>query len=270
MDDVQIKEMVRARYGSIAEAASDAGCCAPASSCCGDTAAGTPSDKSRQMGYSEAELAAAPDGANLGLGCGNPQAIAALKSGEIVVDLGSGAGFDCFLAARQVGAGGRVIGVDMTHEMLKKARDNAAKISATNVEFRLGELEHLPVADNTADAILSNCVINLVPDKAQVFREAFRVLKPGGRLAIADVVNTSPLPPELAADTALLCGCVAGAASTTAIADWLRAAGFTDISIEVKPESREYVAGWAAGRGIENYVASATIEARKPAAGCCG
>jgi ubiquinone/menaquinone biosynthesis C-methylase UbiE len=211
-----------------------------------------------------------PEGANLGLGCGNPQAIAALRAGEVLIDLGSGAGFDCLLAAKQVGAEGRVIGVDMTHEMLAKARANAARVGATNVEFRLGELEHLPVADGTGDVIISNCVINLVPDKAQVFREAFRVLKPGGRLAIADVVNTSPLPPELAADKALLCGCVAGAASTAAIGGWLRAAGFTDISIEVKPESREYVASWATGRGIENYVASATIEARKPSAGCCG
>ena len=131
------------------------------------------------MGYSDAELVAVPDGANLGLGCGNPQAIAALKPGEVVVDLGSGAGFDCFLAARQVGPTGHVIGVDMTHEMLKKARENAAKIGAGNVEFRLGELEYLPVADNAADVVLSNCVINLVPDKEQVFREAFRVLKPG-------------------------------------------------------------------------------------------
>jgi arsenite methyltransferase len=264
MEAALIKEMVRARYGGIAEATGDASCCAPASSCCGDTAPGTPADKSRQMGYSDAELAAVPDGANLGLGCGNPQAIAALKPGEVVVDLGSGAGFDCFLAARQVGATGQVIGVDMTHEMLKKARDNAARISASNVEFRLGELEHLPVADNSADTILSNCVINLVPDKAQVFREAFRVLKPGGRLAISDVVNTAPLSLELQADPALLCGCIAGAAPVERIERWLAQAGFTDVRVTPKPESRELVASWAPGRGIENFVASATIEARKP------
>src|ERR1700736_1274587 len=231
MEAAQIKEMVRARYGGIAETAGDASCCAPASSCCGDTAPGTPADKSRQMGYSAAELGAVPDGANLGLGCGNPQAIAALKPGEIVVDLGSGAGVDCFLAARQVGENGRVIGVDMTHEMLKKARENAARINAANVEFRLGELEYLPVADNTADAILSNCVINLVPDKAQVFREAFRVLKPGGRLAISDVVNSAPLPAELQADSALLCGCVSGAAPVDRIEAWLVQAGLVDVHI---------------------------------------
>ena len=264
MDDAQIKEIVRARYGGIAEAAGADSCCAPASSCCGDTAAGTPADKSRQMGYSDAELAAVPDGANLGLGCGNPQGIAGLKPGEVVIDLGSGAGFDCFLAARQVGAGGRVIGVDMTHEMLKKARENAAKISAANVEFRLGELEHLPVADSTADAILSNCVINLVPDKAQVYREAFRVMKAGGRLAISDVVNTAPLTPELQADAALLCGCIAGASPVERIESWLAQAGFVDVRVTPQPESRELVASWAPGRGIENFVASATVEARKP------
>jgi len=279
MDTAEIKDLVRARYGGIATAAS-VSCCGPASSCCGPAeVAGPEGDaqgfdargfdaQSRRMGYSAAELEAVPEGANLGLGCGNPQAIAALRPGEVLVDLGSGAGFDCLLAARQVGATGRVIGVDMTHEMLKKARENAARVGAAGVEFRLGEIEHLPVADNTADVIISNCVINLVPDKAQVFREAFRVLKPGGRLAIADVVNILPLPAELAADKALLCGCVAGAVSPAAIGDFLRAAGFVEVSIQVKPESREYVASWAAGRGIENYVASATIEARKPCA--CG
>jgi ubiquinone/menaquinone biosynthesis C-methylase UbiE len=148
--------------------------------------------------------------------------------------------------------------------MLKKARENAARISAANVEFRLGELEHLPVADNTADVILSNCVINLVPDKAQVFREAFRVLKPGGRLAVSDVVNTAPLSPELQADIALLCGCIAGAAPIDRIEAWLVQAGFIDVQVMPQPESRELVTTWAPGRGIENFVASATVEARKP------
>lgn len=261
VETAEIKEMVRARYGGIAAGAASS-CCASAAG--GERAVPAFDDKAREMGYSAEELAAVPEGANLGLGCGNPQAIAAMKPGEVVIDLGSGAGFDCLLAARQVGATGHVIGVDMTHEMLKKARDNAARVDAANVEFRLGELEHLPVADNTADVILSNCVINLVPDKAQVFREAFRVLKPGGRLAISDVVNTTLLPADLAADRALVCGCVAGAAPALEIEAWLQAAGFRDVHVAVKPESRDLVASWAPGRGIENYVASAIIEARKP------
>jgi ubiquinone/menaquinone biosynthesis C-methylase UbiE len=190
-----------------------------------------------------------------------------MKSGEVIVDLGSGAGLDCLLAARQVGATGRVIGVDMTHEMLKKARGNAAKIGAANVEFGLGELEHLPIGDNTAGVILSNCVINLVPDKAQVFRESFRVLKPGGRLAISDVVNIKPLTADLAADRTLVCGCVAGAASVRDVETWLQATGFQDVRVTVKAASRDLVASWAPGRGIEDYVASAIIEARKPG-GC--
>ena len=270
MDTAEIKEMVRARYGGIATGATSS-CCAPTTSCCDTSAVSAVDDKAREMGYSAAELAAVPEGANLGLGCGNPQAIAAMKPGEIVIDLGSGAGFDCLLAARQVGSSGHVIGIDMTHEMLKKARENAAKVGASNVEFRLGELEHLPVGDNTADVILSNCVINLVPDKPQVFREAFRALKPGGRLAISDVVNMKPLAPELAGDHGLLCGCVAGAAPALEIEAWLQAAGFRDVRVAVKPESRDLVASWAPGRGIEDYVASAIIEARKPAAGeaCC-
>ena len=220
-----LKAMVRERYGSIA-AASPASCCVPAASCCAPTTPANAADKARAMGYTDADLAAIPDGANLGLGCGNPQAIAALRAGETVIDLGSGAGFDCFLAARAVGAAGHVIGVDMTHEMLAKARANAAAIGANHVEFRLGELEHLPVADNTADVILSNCVINLVPNKEQVFREAYRVLKSGGRLAISDVVNTAPLSADLRDDTDLICGCVSGAAPAEQVSAWLAAAGF--------------------------------------------
>lgn len=262
MDDAQIKEMVRARYGGIA-AATEVSCCAPEpSSCCGPET--TPHDKARRMGYSEAELSAVPDGANLGLGCGNPQAIAAMQPGETVVDLGSGAGFDCFLAAQQVGDTGYVIGVDMTHEMLKKARDNAARIGAGNVEFRLGELEHLPIADGTADVVVSNCVINLVPDKEQVFREAFRVLKPGGRLAVSDIINTAPLSADLQSDPALLCGCTAGAAPAERVESWLARAGFVDVRVTPKPESRELIKTWAPGRNIENHIVSAMVEARKP------
>lgn len=265
MDSLEIRDMVRARYGSIAAGAA-ADCCAPAapSGCCAPAPTAVADDKSRAMGYSDADLAAVPEGANLGLGCGNPQAIAGLRPGEVVVDLGSGAGFDCLLAARQVGPAGHVIGVDMTHEMLAKARANAVRVGATNVEFRLGEIEHLPVADATADVILSNCVINLVPDKAQVFREAFRVLKPGGRLAISDVVNVSPLPEDLAADRALLCSCVSGAAPVRQVEAWLAAAGFTAIEVAARPESREMIAGWAPGRGIEDHVAAAVIRARRP------
>lgn len=269
MEQLDSKELVRAHYGAIAQAASTSCCAPPTSSCCGVIDRPEPDQQALQMGYSAAELAGMPEGANLGLGCGNPQAIAAMQPGEVVVDLGSGAGFDCFLAARQVGLKGRVIGVDMTHEMLKKARDNAAKVGATNVEFRLGEIEHLPIADATAHLILSNCVINLVPDKAQVFREAFRVLQPGGRLAISDVVNVAPLPPDLAADSELMCGCVVGASPVPQIEAWLADAGFVDIGIAVKPESRDLVASWAPSRGIEDYVASAMIEARKPDSDAC-
>lgn len=275
MDQAEIKERVRARYGNIAAASGAADGPGPgAASCCGPAPASRAADKALRMGYSAAELAAIPEGANLGLGCGNPQAIAALRPGDTVIDLGSGAGFDCFLAARQVGPSGRVIGVDMTHEMLKKARDNAARIGATNVEFRLGELDHLPVGDNTADAVISNCVINLVPDKPQVFREAFRVLKPDGRLAVSDIVNTAPLPPDLQSDPALLCACVAGAAPAKSVEDWLAAAGFVEVRVTARPESRELIQSWAPGRGVENHIVAALVTARKPgpgetAAGAC-
>ena len=260
--DDQIRQQVRQAYGAIAVSAPGGGyspsCCAP-----GDSAVAAL--LSRGIGYSDAEMAAVPDGANLGLGCGNPQAIASLQAGETVLDLGSGAGFDCFLAARQVGERGRVIGVDMTPDMVSKARANSAKGGFRNVEFRLGEIEHMPVADASVDAILSNCVINLSPDKAQVFREAFRVLRPGGRLALSDIVALAPLPEELRDDPALYTGCIAGAASVDDLRGWLAAVGFSDIRIAPKDTSREFLAHWAPGQKIEDYVASATIEARKPA-----
>jgi SAM-dependent methyltransferase len=221
------------------------------------------------MGYSPEELAAAPEGADLGLGCGNPQAIAALRSGETVLDLGSGGGFDCFLAAKRVGKTGQVIGVDMTPEMVAKARRNARKVEAANVEFRLGEIEHLPVADASVDVILSNCVINLSPDKSAVFREAFRVLKAGGRLAIADVVAVKDMPPELAQSLEAMTGCVSGSSPVVELETLLRQAGFEDVRIEPKPESGAIIAQCMPG--AEAYVASASIEARKPGAAtdCC-
>lgn len=255
MNPDQIREMVRDRYGAIAAAAP--------SSCCGNKAAPTAEEMARRMGYGEADLDAAGAG-NLGLGCGNPQAIADMRPGEVVVDLGSGAGFDCFLAARRVGETGRVIGVDMTHEMLAKARENAAKLGFAQVEFRLGEIEHLPIADDTADVVISNCVINLSPDKPQVLRETFRALKPGGRVAVSDVVMLKTLTPELAALKEMFTGCVGGAATVDDLIRWLSDAGFVDIRVEPKPESRALIRDWAPGMGVEDYVASATIQARKP------
>jgi SAM-dependent methyltransferase len=217
------------------------------------------------MGYSQAELGSLPEGANLGLGCGNPSAIASLRPGETVLDLGSGAGVDCFLAARQVGSTGRVIGVDMTPEMLGKARANASKSRLDNVTFRLGEIENLPVADGQVDVIISNCVINLSPDKPAVFGEAYRVLKGGGRLAIADMVATVPLPASVKEDGALWSGCVAGAATVTELEEMLRAAGFQEIHIRARADGRAL--SQAAGRParLEDWVVPATIEAVKPA-----
>lgn len=254
----EVRGVVREQYGAIARGDT---ACTPG--CCGTGTDGT------KLGYSPAELASLPEGADLGLGCGNPQAIAALRPGETVLDLGSGAGFDCFLAAQQVGPSGRVIGVDMTAAMIEKARANASKIAAANVEFRLGEIEHLPIPDASVDVILSNCVVNLSPDKASVFREAFRALRPGGRLAISDVLQTTPVPAALANDLAAYCGCVAGAATVADVKAYLEAAGFQDVRVVVREESRAFIRDWIPGSRAEDYVASATIEATKPTAKSC-
>ncbi|NTU42693.1 MAG: arsenite methyltransferase [Nitrospirales bacterium] len=259
----KIRSVVRENYGKIA-ASGGSGCGCSPSTCCGTSNALTAADISLGLGYSGKDVSAVPAGANMGLGCGNPQAIASLKAGESVLDLGSGGGFDCFLAAQAVGETGHVIGVDMTPEMLAKARENAAKAGFSNVDFRLGEIEHLPVADNSVDVIISNCVINLSPEKQKVFDNAFRVLKSGGRLAVSDVVATAELPEELKNDLALHAGCVAGASLISDVEAMLRKSGFSGIRIEPKPESREFIRTWARGRNIEDYVVSATIEAVKP------
>jgi ubiquinone/menaquinone biosynthesis C-methylase UbiE len=218
-----------------------------------------------KIGYSTEDISNAPDGADLGLGCGNPQAIASLKQGEVVLDLGAGAGFDSFLAAQQVGATGKVIGVDMTPAMLEKACANAKKANVENVEFRLGEIEHLPVADASVDVIISNCVINLSPDKHAVFQEAFRVLKPGGRLAISDVVTLKPLPEALNRSVAAHACCISGATELGRLEAMLTASGFSDIHISVNEGSREFIRDWLPGSGAEEFVASATIQAVKKA-----
>ncbi|MBX3157294.1 MAG: arsenite methyltransferase [Deltaproteobacteria bacterium] len=260
-DDV--RTLVRDHYGSVARTGASAGC---APGCCAPGAVGTAAGTAAGLlGYDAEQLGAVPEGADLGLGCGNPTAIASLRPGQIVLDLGAGGGFDCFIAAHQVGPSGKVIGVDMTPDMVTLARTNARKVNATNVEFRLGEIEHLPVADASVDVILSNCVINLSPEKGAVFGEAFRVLKPDGRLAISDVVATGPIPADLQNQAAALAGCIAGAAPIEDVRAMLARVGFTDIEVKIAPRSAEIVGSWLPG--IENFVASATIEARKPEAG---
>jgi len=227
MEKEEIGKAVRERYGNIAKQGSS--CCDPPKPCCEST--DSAERISRSIGYTEEELKAVPEGANLGLGCGNPIALASLKEGEVVLDLGSGAGFDCFLAAKQVGRTGKVIGVDMTAEMLERARQNARKGDFGNVEFRLGEIENLPVGDNQVDIIISNCVINLSPNKKRVFQEAFRVLRPGGRLMVSDIVLLKDLPEEIRNSVAAYVGCVAGATAKKDYLETIRAAGFEETKV---------------------------------------
>ena len=227
MEKEEIGKAVRERYGNIARQGSS--CCGPAKSCCEST--DSAQNISRSIGYTEEELKAVPEGSNLGLGCGNPIALASLREGEVVLDLGSGAGFDCFLAAKQVGSKGRVIGVDMTAEMLERARENARKGDFGNVEFRLGEIENLPVGDNQVDIVISNCVINLSPNKKRVFEEAFRVLRPGGRLMVSDIVLLKDLSEEIRNSVAAYVGCVAGATTRKDYLEAIRAAGFEEAKV---------------------------------------
>lgn len=269
--DLALKKAVLQRYATVAEKNTAKEEVGNSKSCCG-AAVETDLAYSEQLGYSKEEVMSVPDGANMGLGCGNPTAIASLKPGETVLDLGSGGGFDCFLAVRQMGDTGHVIGVDMTPAMIEKARMNLQKSGYKNIEFRLGEIEALPVADNSVDVIISNCVINLCTNKAQVFKEAARVLKIGGRLAISDVVATAEMPEAIKNDFELHSGCMAGATPIPLLKEVLHAAGFENIHINIKEESRHFIKEWAVGSSAENYVASATIEAYKSAAkdeACC-
>ncbi len=248
MENKQIKKVVRERYAKIAEQDSSccgpvssccepvssccepvSSCCGPMSSCCGST--DLAQDISKSIGYTEEELNVVPEGANLGLGCGNHVDLASLRKGDTVLDLGSGAGFDCFLAANQVGSNGRVIGVDMTPEMIEKARENTRKGDYRNVEFRLGEIENLPVADNSVDVVISNCVINLAPDKRRVFTEAFRALKPDGRLMVSDIVLLKELPDFIRNSVEAYVGCLSGAIMMDEYIEAIKAAGFQEVRI---------------------------------------
>ncbi len=229
MKKEDVRKTVREGYAQIAKG--EKSCCSPVKSCCGTGTTTLAENISKQIGYSDAELQSVPDGANLGLGCGNPVALASLKQGEVVLDLGSGAGFDCFLAAKKVGKKGKVIGVDMTPEMLEKARGNARKGQYDNVEFRLGEIENLPVADDHVDVIISNCVINLSPDKQRVFQDAYRVLKPGGRLMVSDMVLLRELPAAIKNSIAAYVGCISGALKKNDYLAAIKAAGFKDVTV---------------------------------------
>lgn len=259
VNKTDIRNVVRQSYGKIADGkVNDKGCCSSSIKI-----KNSAKEISNKIGYSDEEILNAPEDANMGLGCGNPQLIAEIKEGEIVIDLGSGGGFDCFLASKKVGQKGYVIGVDMTPEMVSKSRSLSRRYRYTNVDFRLGEIENLPVADNTADVIISNCVINLSPKKQRVYDEAYRVLKKGGRVAISDVVLIKELTEEMKQDEKLYCGWVTGASSVEELKIYLERAGFSNISIETKEVSKEYAEKWAHNLSVGEYIMSASIKATK-------
>ncbi|WP_159901475.1 arsenite methyltransferase [Salinirussus salinus] len=267
LDAATQRQVVRERYARIASSGTGetegSGCCATDECRAGETAEEA-AETAEQLGYSRREVESVDGEANLGLGCGNPRAIASLEEGETVLDLGSGAGFDCFLAAREVGESGRVVGVDMTPEMVEKARENAAENGSDAVEFRLGEIEHLPVADASVDVVISNCVVNLSPDKPQVFRESFRVLRPGGRLAISDVVLTADVPEGIRADPDSVASCVAGASTVDRLREVLTEVGFEQVDISPKEDSDRFISEWDDERDVSDFLVSASITGRKP------
>ena len=277
-DEEKIKEDVRRSYG-----AAVSGGCGCGVGCC-SSAPGTVAavEASRAMGYSDEELAMAPEGANLGFGCGNPTAIAGLREGETVLDLGSGAGFDCFIAARAVGPRGKVIGVDMTPEMIEKANANLAESGEKNIEFRLGEIENLPVESGSIDVAISNCVLNLVPDKAKAFAEIYRVLKPGGRAAVSDIVKLRELPPEIENDADALSACVSGALMKEDYLEKMWRAGLGEVTVESCDDfgaalmsapgpGSDRIRAAAPGGSFDGFVASIKVAAVKPRAACdCG
>jgi arsenite methyltransferase len=279
--NVDVRQTVRSGYGAIAKG--EGSCCSP--SCCGGSTTEQQQELVERIGYSAEELAGLPEGANMGLSCGNPSAVAALQGGEVVVDLGSGGGFDAFIVGKKVGASGRVIGVDMTPEMLAKARKNIAsytkRTGLNNVEFRMGEIEHLPIADNSVDVVISNCVVNLSPDKAQVWKEIYRVLKPGGRVAISDLALLKPLPEPVLRKVEALIGCIAGAVLVDETDRMARAAGFENLRLEAKPTYVASMTEWndpiyleiighlPAGSQVSDYITSLNVTAVKPSKRTC-
>lgn len=258
-----IRDSIRRNYAQVAIKGTTSGGCCCSPGCCDSNSTIGIKEATLRNGYTDKEMEATPSESNMGLGCGNPIAIASIQEGDTVLDLGNGGGFDCFLARRQVGESGYVIGVDMTPEMVNRARENAAKSGYNNVDFRLGEIENLPVSDSSVDIIISNCVVNLSQDKDKVFQEAFRVLKSGGKIAISDIVATADLPVEIKSDLRMMAGCIAGAEYIDNINGMLKDAGFTNIKLTPKDNSREILNSWLPDKNIEEYVASYIIEGSK-------